>query len=114
MSKEELRSLVINKEACKPWIKPPFTVDSYANRHLAQQKILDQQQKQLKEQQRLIEELSYLQTQQMLQQRAQAQAQAHPQTTLLIDDLQKKLMEKNQHLENLQNEMEKSREEKAQ
>jgi len=51
-----------------PKSRKVVTVGNYEHRHQAQQKILEMQQKQIKEQQRLIEEMQYLQKQQMLQQ----------------------------------------------
>jgi predicted RNase H-like nuclease (RuvC/YqgF family) len=115
----------------KTWQKAPYVVDSYANRHLAQQKILEQQQKQIKEQQRLIEELTYLQKQQMLQQQAlqsQTQQLASIQNGGMtggvvtgggdasklqqhIDNLQKELVAKNQDLDELQKEIERNEQE---
>ena len=52
----------------KPWTKAPFTPKTHQNRYAAQQKILSDQQSQIKEQQRLIEELQFSQRQQMLKQ----------------------------------------------
>ena len=105
----------------KAWQKAPFVVDNYANRHLAQQKILEQQQKQIKEQQKLIEELTYLQKQQMLQQQV-LQTQTQQITAASkhghqgggdasklqqhIDNLQKELIIKNHDLDELQKEIE--------
>lgn len=47
---------------------PAFVVNNFEHRHQAQQRILETQQKQLKEQQRLIEDLQDLQRQQLLTQ----------------------------------------------
>ena len=64
------------------WEKTPFTVNNFEHRHAAQQKILEMQQKQIKEQHKLIEELQYLQKQQLLQQQLLQQEQGKRQ----IDD----------------------------
>ena len=57
------------KAGARPWEKSPYRVNNMENRHMAQQKILETQQNQIKEQQRLIEDLQYLQRQQLLQQK---------------------------------------------
>ena len=85
----------------KPWEKTPFIANNFENRHNAQQTILENQQKQLKEQQRIIEELQYLQQQQLLQQQITNQqligknSGADGDTTEQISKLQ-------EHLNNLQ------------
>ena len=94
----------------KPWEKTPFLVNNFENRHNAQQAILENQQKQLKEQQRIIEELQYLQKQQLLQQQVttqhllgQARSGPAPQFDLEKDAQDKEKITKLQaHLSKLQ------------
>lgn len=62
---DETGSNVVVK-AARP--KTAFVGNTYEHRHQAQQKILEMQQNQLKEQQRLIQDLQYLQRQQILHQ----------------------------------------------
>ncbi|KAJ8321390.1 hypothetical protein KUTeg_001072 [Tegillarca granosa] len=63
-NRSEHSDLKIRKRfGTQPWMNTKYVVNSFENRHAAQQKILQEQQKQLKEQQRLIEELKYGQQQ---------------------------------------------------
>ncbi|KAK6173528.1 hypothetical protein SNE40_016960 [Patella caerulea] len=50
----------------QPWMNTHFVVNNFEHRYTAQQKILSEQQNQLKEQKRLIEELQYTQKNQLL------------------------------------------------
>ncbi|ESO93853.1 hypothetical protein LOTGIDRAFT_228609 [Lottia gigantea] len=50
----------------QPWMNTHFIVNNFENRYTAQQKILTEQQNQLKEQKRLIQDLQYQQNQQNL------------------------------------------------
>ncbi|XP_074653357.1 coiled-coil domain-containing protein 191-like [Tubulanus polymorphus] len=94
----------------KPWEKTPPALSTFENRHQAQQKILKEQQQQLKEQKRLIEELQYLQKQQFLQQQLHQQqllskqltTETQPQSLqdiqVLIKNLQKNIQIQEQKL----------------
>lgn len=92
------------KGKVKPWEKTPFMVNNLENRHKNQQQILENQQKQLKEQHRIIEELQYLQKQQILHQQVATQqllgkqVNAEGQTSETSAKLQ-------QHLNNLQRQL---------
>lgn len=56
---------ILQKYGKQPWHKPE--VSSYEHRHATQKKILEEQKRQIKEQQRLIEELTFKSTHQELQ-----------------------------------------------
>lgn len=89
----------------KTWEKAPFLVNNFEHRHAAQQRILEMQQKQIKEQQRLIEELQYLQKQQLLQQELLRQEQVKVQlgsNTSGTDSIQNTLTHLQNHIQNLQ------------
>ncbi|KAK3107858.1 hypothetical protein FSP39_023636 [Pinctada imbricata] len=54
----------------QPWMNTKYVTNNFENRHNAQQKILKDQQRQLQEQKKMIEELRFQQQQQMLTQQA--------------------------------------------
>ncbi|KAL5020473.1 hypothetical protein ScPMuIL_003365 [Solemya velum] len=59
----------------QPWMNRHYEINSFGNRHQAQKKILQDQQKQIKEQQRIIEELQFNQNHQQLQKQLVKQQQ---------------------------------------
>ena len=81
-------------------------VNSFQHRHDAQQRILEQQQQQLREQRHIIEEMQALQRQQMLQQQLGATSQ-RPSSGQLPGTKQKTFepTHLHKHLVNLQNDL---------
>ena len=57
----------------QPWMNSPYVVNNLEHRYTAQQKMLHEQQRQIRDQQRLLEELQYNQTNQTLQKQAEEQ-----------------------------------------
>ncbi|XP_061176057.1 coiled-coil domain-containing protein 191-like [Saccostrea echinata] len=57
----------------QPWMNTKYITNNFENRHNSQQKIIKEQQKQLQEQRRMIEDLQFAQQKQMLQQQADTQ-----------------------------------------
>lgn len=90
--------------------KPAFAVNNYEHRHLAQQKMLDAQQNQLKEQKRLIEELQHLQRQQLAHQQLLMKAQV-PTTTsrgAAAEVVESDLRKLQSHIDRMRKELEKN------
>lgn len=57
----------------QPWMNTKYITNNFENRHKAQEKIIQDQQKRLHEQKRMIEELKFTKQKQLLQQQADTQ-----------------------------------------